>query len=387
MKNKFLPEDSPWFVISNFFYSLGQLAFKLPGQASAGFLNAWNALGGLFSGSGYEASFDVAPDGSLELSATLSMSSEGQGGLSAPDIEGSGTLQLDARVRENGIIEENIYEDGFRIAKRFVDVNDVEAWSTIENTYDQSGRTTKVTEFDTGVVRTDTFQDGVRRTTTVDDTATDIADWESRESIYGADGFILAQSVSYDDGIRREDSFVNGVRTEAVFIDLADSNPDWTVRRNEYDTNGNLISVFFEQDDGTLRTDEFANGSRTTSVETDPSDTAEWSLIETTYDPSGQALTQTTDFDTLDRTVLIYQNGERDVRVEQDNDGSDAWEFRVTTYDASGVSSVESFTSASDLPAQYLPFFEDPEGPPPGDGGIVIPIVNGVEDPGDQLLS
>lgn len=268
-----------------------------------------------------------------------------------------GTLLSRLVQRPDGLQQEDAYTDGARSSMTLVDVLDDQPWQSIVNLYDETGRTEKVTTFDDGSLRTDTFLFGVRvRSVQIDPDDTGTQDWTSIDVSYGADGEPLSRLIRYDDGTARTDIFDDGDRIQASQEDLVLTARTWSQIETFYDVLGRLTGRDLSYDDGVIRTDQFSAGVRQKTSLVDDLDTSDWAQITYLYDPSGVVESRQQVDDNGDITLILFEDGQRSARVIHDVDDDMPWVVQVTNYDTSGVVDVTDYQD-TDVLDDFSPYF------------------------------
>lgn len=260
--------------------------------------------------------------------------------------------------RADGLLQEDGYVDGVRSTTQLTDIADVFDWADVTNIYDESGRVRKETTFDDGLLRVDTFQDGVRlRAFQTDPDDVNLVDWTTRDVTYDANGTALTRLTRYDDGTDRLETFQDGAKTTVVQEDLTLSAHLWSVVEAFFDSLGRLKARDLTFDDGVIRFDTFSAGVRQKTALDDDADQFDWKSIQYLYDPDGVVTSRQQVDDSGDLTLILFDDGQRSERIILDVDDSESWEVQITTYDNTGVSAVTEYDERGSVLDDYAPFF------------------------------
>lgn len=93
-----------------------------------------------------------------------------------------------------------------------IDTNNEFNWSSITATRDETGAITEInTIFDSGLVREEEFENGVRSRTFTDD-AGDAVSYQYRDESYDAEGVLAQRFTVGDDGVLTSEIFDNEQR-------------------------------------------------------------------------------------------------------------------------------------------------------------------------------
>jgi len=325
-------------------------------------------------------------------------------------------LQSTSVLRNDGTQREDFQLDDQTVAIRYTNVDADVAWDSVTNYYDAGERVSKLTTYDTGVMREDTFANGQRVKTLQRDQSEEggAKAWTTVETQYDPDGTLTARTTQYDNGTSREETFDGGLRSvvtqndvENVFswteittqytatsgqlsqrstryddgmerVDFYDSGtlsvvtkvdaPNTTTQSayawsniiQFHDNAGQLVSRGTTFDDGMFRGEDFDAGLRTLITEQDFGNTRSWRSIERAFDTDGVIASRRIIDDTLDDTIMFYDSGKRDTRIEMDGNGSDDWQFRITTYDpeTDTDNAVTTYANITDLPEIYASLYD-----------------------------
>ena len=289
------------------------------------------------------------------------------------DAEG----QMTGRVTtyDNGIVREESFENGVRSHTRQMDNPEDAAgsgsksWDTIDTYYGATGDLlAQVTRYDNGIVRETEYENGVRARVLQldnpqDDEGTGVKSWTSIETFYDPAGQVEARITNYDDGRLRQDSFENGIRTNTEIQDNAygggESQYPWTAINISYDETGKIAAKHTIYDDGRVKTDSYEDGVRTSSTIEDRflfnGGNYDWDQQQFVYAEDGSVASREISYDNGDAVQSVYDNGLRIERSEFDGDGSEAWLGRTTSYNADGsVASTQTYASQSELPEDFF---------------------------------
>lgn len=262
--------------------------------------------------------------------------------------------------RPDGLRQEDSYVDGVRSATLLRDVDDQFDWAEVTNRYDETGRIRKETTFDNGLLRVDTFQDGVRvRSFQTDPDDVDLKDWTLRDVSYDGSGTPLTRLTRYDDGIERLETFQEGIREVVVQEDLVLTAELWSQITTIFDSLGRLTSRDLVYDDGVLREDTFSAGVRQKTTVDDVEDAFDWDTIQFLYNPDGVVGSRQQVDDNEDVTLILFEDGRRAERVIVDKNNDEDWAVQITTYDDAGVTDVTEYVERGSVLDDYAPFFAD----------------------------
>jgi hypothetical protein len=296
----------------------------------------------------------------------LTMPTDDEGALSAGNQnpitaiydEDTGLIVARSVLREDGLVQEDSYMDGVRSATKLLDVGNFFDWADVTNIFDESGRVRKETTLDNGLLRVDTFQDGVRlRAYQSDPDDIDLVDWTTRGVTYDFAGTPLSRLTRYDDGTERLESFQDGVRAEVVQADLVLNAQIWTQIAASFDSIGRLTGRELTYDSGLLREDSFSAGVRQKTNLEDAEDAFDWKTIQYLYDRDGVIQSKQEVGDNGDLTLILFANGQRTERAILNADGTAEWGVQITTYDATGVSDVTEYGDRGSVLDDYGAFF------------------------------
>jgi len=276
---------------------------------------------------------------------------------------------------DNGIVREESFANGVRVHLRQTDTAPgdagagVKLWDTIDTYYDANGdMAARLTQYDTGIVREEEFDAGTRtRLVQMDNPedafGTGVKAWDRIETYYDEDGLIGARITTYDDGRVRQDSFENGVRTSTEIQDNAfgsgESQYAWTAINISYDQNGKIAEKSTIYDDGRVRQDRYEDGVRTETTIEDRflfnGGNYDWDTQHLEFAADGSIVSRDVSYDDGDAVQTIYEDGVLVARSEFDGDGSEAWLGRMTTFDEEGaVVSRQTYASQSELPEDFF---------------------------------
>ena len=301
-------------------------------------------------------------DGALTTITRLDNPGASDGGAKAWDsivstFDASGNISSDSVVNDNGTSTVTTYNaEGTRTGavktdNQTVDGSDLNTWDTVALTYDGAGNVTeRTTTYDNGVVRVDTFTDGVRSSVTMTDNpgAADdgVKSWASQQTTYDAAGNITQKSVVADDGTETATTFLDGNRATVVMTDsLLDGGFEtWESITSTYDATGEITQKTRVDDDGSTTIQGYTDGALTAfSVVDSPVGAGNeiWDRIDTTYASDGTNTTTTTltTYDDGVESLDVRVDGVRTQRVDTDNsaDGSARiWTTSEDFFDATG---------------------------------------------------
>ena len=286
-----------------------------------------------------------------------------------------GALAARVTIYDNGLFKEETFENGVRSKTIQMDNPQdpngagVKSWDVIETYYDQEGQIeARITQYDNGIFKEESFEAGVRTYVRQMDNPQDLEgngakNWDTIETYYDASGQIEARLINYDDGRVRQDSFENGVRTATEIQDGAyeggEGNYAWTAMNMYYDENGALAHKFTVYDDGRVRQDDYIDGVRHTSIIEDKyifnGGNYNWDTQHFVYDDSGSVAERQVTYDDGDEMLQTYVDGNLIQKSEYDGDNSEAWLGRVTTYNDDGsVASTETYNDTFELPEDFF---------------------------------
>ncbi|MFQ1702444.1 hypothetical protein ACJ5NV_17805 [Loktanella agnita] len=228
-----------------------------------------------------------------------------------------------------GLLQSTIKTDGFdpTLGEAPPEDGGSMAWTRLITDYHPDGEIFgKTYEFDDGVVRFETYQQG------------------SLWRVYIGDGFMpISENVPADSGVK-----------------------PWETITESYEVSGLISFRETTYDNGDVKLDRFENGVLFSSLKADgyhptfdtpPVDggNAEWSSIETLYSSSGQIESRATIYDDGDTIIFNFEDGERSERVRVDGDGDETWLLSVTTYGEDGNQTV-NYDTAEDVPDAYFDY-------------------------------
>lgn len=294
-----------------------------------------------------EALYEFDVNGEIFKSTAWFFYESGQ--VSEFSTSGVDQIDLIKRYSESGTLTE-ILE---------LDHTDVRNFEYRISDYDEDGViSARTTVFDNGLRRIDTFTDGVRSETVLDDLV-DVYNYETRVDHFDAAGNLTARETVYDDGIEREETYIDGQRVQ---INLTD-----TLDVKSYETSQTSYEL---QDDSEIRTVVYDNGRTIETIkesgvtrsktEVDGSqDGASYNYVArlTTYDEDGNREQLRTELDQGDHFVFNYTDNELAQRLEFDGNESHDWTFKVTDYDAGTSPVVTYYDSFRDAPNDVLEDF------------------------------
>ena len=285
----------------------------------------------------------------------------------------TGAIAARLTVFDNGIEREELFENGVRSKTSQIDTpteegGGVKPWERIDTYFDETGTIeARVIFYDNGVVREEKYVGGVKSEVhrfdnpqSSDDSA---AAWTSISSFFDETGTLEARVTVYDDGRLRQDSFENGVISATEIQDNAFTTGDgafqWTAINMDYDENGAVETKTTIYDDARIKTESFEDGVRTQTTTEDAflfgGGNYDWDLKTTTYDEEGAKVSETVVYDNHDSTQALYEDGILVSRSFFDADGSDSALGQTTTYNSDGsVAMVEDYINLPDLPSDFF---------------------------------
>ena len=291
------------------------------------------------------------------------------------------TGAIEARVTffDNGIVREELFENGVRSQTSQIDNPQEEGvsqkpWERIDTYFDETGTIeARVIFYDNGVVREEKYVDGVKsevhRFDNPQSSEDSVAAWTSISSYFDETGTIEARVTVYDDGRLRQDSFENGVLSATEIQDNAFTSGDgayqWTAINMDYDENGAVETRTTIYDDARIKTESFEGGVRTETTIEDAflfgGGKYDWDEKAITFDEDGVKASETVYFDNLDATQSLYENGTLVSQSSFDGDGSELWLGQTTFFNADGsIASVEDYANQQELPVDFfIPQFDD----------------------------
>lgn len=211
-------------------------------------------------------------------------------------------------------------------------------WSTIDITYTDGVETSRVTVFDSGLIRTDERNEtGMTRQLVVEAAG---GTRVSIETLYNETTHkIESRATIYTNGQTLTDNYTDGVLSSTVRTDPADS-AEWTQVTTTFDLVDGGYTVETQNDNGQTTTDVFdTNGkivSRSQVDGTGELNSAGWSEIATAYDSTGAVTQKDYLYDDGTQRAESYTNGKISTVVQTDSNTS-TWDTITETFDASGV--------------------------------------------------
>lgn len=277
----------------------------------------------------------------------------------------SGQMTYRGTVHANDLRIGETFENSVRTQTEFNDGfggGGTKPWSSILLTHDDAGnitsrQTTYQISFDEARVETDTFSPGVRELVVdIDQTK----GWDSIEKVYDAEGDLAERIIVNDTGLVRHDYFEDGVRVRAVQQDNPGSDGagirNWTSVEMTYDETGSLIGRSINYDNGLTRETGYEDGQRVFMLQEDLGGSRPWDTIHTRYE-QGQIAERRVDLDNGDVSLTLYENGSRAQLLQYDGDDSAPWLLRVTDY--TDGRDVTHYSAAQDIPADLLARFPE----------------------------
>ncbi len=285
-----------------------------------------------------------------------------------------GSLATRLTNYDNGVFRYELFENGVRSQSVQYDNpqslgDGAKSWDSITSYYDPAGdMAARVTVFDNGVIRHEEFEGGVRVRMTMQDNPQDAEGsgakaWDTIEMFYDPSGQIEARVITYDDGRVRQDTYENGVRATTEIQDDAYQGGTgaygWTAINMSYDESGVITHKTTLYDDGRVRVDEYEGGVRAHSTIEDRflfnGGNYAWDEQEFFYNEDGSLAQREITYDDGDAVQQIYADGNLAQRSDYDGDGSQAWLGRTITYNEDGsVALTELYMDQSELPEDFF---------------------------------
>jgi len=258
---------------------------------------------------------------------------------------------------DNGIFKEESFENGVRSQTRQIDnpqtvdgSSGAKSWDEINSYYDASGVLVgRLTQYDNGVFKEESFENGVRSHTRQFDNPLDLGGtgvkaWDTIDQYYDESGQIVARIINYDDGRVRQDTYENGVRSATEIQDNAytggTGNYAWTAINLSYDENGDVAQKITVYDDGRIRQDDYVDGVKASTVIEDRfihnGGNYGWDVLQFSYNVDGSVASREISYDNGDAVLQTYLGGNLAQKSEFDGDGSEAWTGRSVTYNDDG---------------------------------------------------
>lgn len=238
------------------------------------------------------------------------------------------------------------------------DTADQFIWETIETWYNPGGGNEiadRVTTYDNGIVKTETYSGGVRSMIGQFDNpntgGTGVVSWDSIETYFDEGGLIEARFTNYDNGIQRFETFEDGVRSQTSQTDNLDDISGqgvkaWSTIDTYYDQGGVIEAMISQYDNGIVREIFYENGIRAhvrlldNPLEQIEPGAANWTEISTYYDQNGVIEARITDYDSGILKEEFFEDGMRVSIMQHDNpnggDSAVSWETNATYYDENG---------------------------------------------------
>ena len=245
-----------------------------------------------------------------------------------------GERTMSETLFDDGVAVITHYQNGQRSTIDEFDENDARNWDNRTTSYDENGQVTqKFTEFDSGVIRVEDFLDGARTQTFQYDNPNSAGDgvmaWEHIESYFDQNGVLSERATFNDNGVLRVDSFTDGVRSQIFQYDnpneAGDGVKSWDRIEAYYDQNGNLTENATFYDNGIFRLTTYVEGQRTSVIQEDNPNAAgdgvkSWDRIEPYFDQNCVKSEQATFYDNGILKVQSYTDGQL-TGVQQSDEG------------------------------------------------------------------
>lgn len=217
------------------------------------------------------------------------------------------------------------------------DTDSLYKWDTIVITRADGIETGRVVTYDDTTVRTEERTDGVLTNLLLEDPS-DINAWTSIETTYDAlTGLITSKTTVNDDGQTTAETYTDGIKTQVVRTDTANVSSYASVTDTYDAVTGLRTSSVTVSDLGVTTTDDFdAEGNITTRTQVDLTgldSTAGWSEVVTSYDTSGVVTEKLWTFDTGVTRAETFTGGVVSQVVQTDSDQA-TWATITETFDA-----------------------------------------------------
>lgn len=278
-----------------------------------------------------------------------------------------GQIEMRMTTYDDGSVREESFQDGLRQNTWQYDPNfgpDGQDWDTIFTSYDFQGRMERrETTFDDGSFKEELFVDGARdRIYEVDAPGPGGKRWDVIETVFDFyTGDVIERVTTNDNGSVETERFTDGRKTDATLWDGADLK-GWDTIDTIVDYNGKKLERIVSFDDGRISTDQFDGGVRwKTHMQEDPYGGRPWSDVFVFYDGRGKVESRLTVYDDGDAMAQFFANGRLYQKVLWDGDDSEDWSGRVTDYDGLGTTVSDYFLFDGQLPSE---FYNLPELPP-----------------------
>ncbi len=288
--------------------------------------------------------------------------------------DASGDIAARITQYDNGVLKEESFENGVRSHTRQVDNpqetdgDGVKIWEEIDSYYNASGTiVARVTKYDNGIFKEESFENGVRSHTRQIDNpqeigGTGVKAWDTIDQYFDETGEMVARVIHYDDGRVRQDTYENGVRSTTEIQDGAYEGDEgayaWTSINLYYDENGDVAQKNIVYDDGRVRQDDYVDGVKVSSTVEDRfifnGGNHDWDAQQFQYNADGSVASHAISYDNGDAMLQVYEDGVLAQRVKYDGDGSDSWLGQIVTYNSDGsVASNETYDSSDELPIAF----------------------------------
>lgn len=222
------------------------------------------------------------------------------------------------------------------------DDENVYDWASIQTTFNDDDTVQRIfTVFDSGLTQTESnfgFYTGNYDTTLqLDDSASQLYDWETRRIVTSAEGVLKNDETRFDSGLNRAEAYTDGILSSVVESDFTPGNDyDWT-RKQSFYTDGALYRQTISFDNGQSEVGSYSNGVLTTRMQQDSADANNWDTIQTNYDTiSGQANLRITTYDDGIKRYESFDGDRRTSTVLDDRDNVRSWAEIETIYGPEG---------------------------------------------------
>lgn len=244
---------------------------------------------------------------------------------------------------DDGNFKYETYTGGLLSQTEITDEQHVEIWHQIVQYFDFGERVATVIDYDDGSVRETLYDNGavteVREIDSVANPATH--DWETINTYYQPDGSLAARVTVYDNGAETDAIYQNGVISEIAQRDAGDAF-GWTTINTYFQTDGALAGRITNYDDGVERIDDYREGAleRTSQVD-QAGDARGWETYDTYYNPDGTMAGREIAYDDGRLDVTYFTNGIKDRqevtdRTQSGDPQGQSWETQFTYFESNG---------------------------------------------------
>jgi hypothetical protein len=205
----------------------------------------------------------------------------------------NGILTRQLTVFDNGQSIENMYDNKELVRVLQTDGSNIASWTTQNTGFAAGIRTDKFVTYDDGTTRDERYVDNVLREVIKVDASADgtARSWESFTLHLDAQGKLTSQLITYDTGIVREDTFVNGVRVSTIQQDNPDQPgpgvKDWTAITSTFSDAGTMVARHVVYDDSDVQLKLYDNAALVAQVDFDGDDDQTWAYQERVFGPEG----------------------------------------------------------------------------------------------------